>query len=103
MRFRFLKVQKVPKHKSFDYNPRYYDPKKEELERRIEIAKGKVGNSPEATKARIRHQLRNSRNNNPALRRQQVFKSNMLLLVIIVALVVIAFMILNVYLPRIVG
>ncbi|MDD2491718.1 MAG: hypothetical protein PHV12_05945 [Bacteroidales bacterium] len=30
----------VPKHKSFNYQPRYYDPKKEELEGRVKAAQG---------------------------------------------------------------
>ena len=103
MNFRFLKVQKVPKHKNFDYKPRYYDAKKEELMARVEAAKGKSGSDAEATKARIKSSLRRSRNNNPALRKQQVFKSNMLLIAIIVALVIIGFVMINVYLPKIVG
>lgn len=103
MKFRFLKVQKVPEHKKFGYTPRYYDPKKEELMERVEAAKSKSGASAEATKARIKSSLRRSRNNNPALRKQQVFKSNMLLLAIIVALVVVGFIMINVYLPKIAG
>ncbi|MDX9782173.1 MAG: hypothetical protein RBT35_04220 [Bacteroidales bacterium] len=31
----------VPRHKSFNYQPRYYDPKKEELEGRIKAAEGR--------------------------------------------------------------
>ena len=73
---KFLKITNVPKHHRFDYTPRHYDPKKEDLERRIEIAKGKQGNDPDAAKARILTQMRRGRNSNPRLRKQQVFKSN---------------------------
>ncbi len=97
------RIVRVPKHQKFKYTPRHYDPKKEDLERRIEIAKGKQGNSPEAAKARIKSQLRRGRNSNPRLRKQLVFKSNMLLLGIIVVLVVGLFIMINVYLPEIMG
>lgn len=100
MKFRFLKVQKVPKHKNFDYTPRYYDPKKEELMDRVNVAKGKAGTSAEATKARIKSSLRRGRNNNPSLRKQQVFKSYMLRLVLIVALIIALLLAINVYLPK---
>lgn len=94
------RIVRVPKHHKFKYTPRHYDPKKEDLERRIEIAKGQQGNSPEAAKARIKSQLRRGRNSNPRLRKQLVFKSNMLLLGIIVVLVVGLFIMINVYLPE---
>ncbi len=103
MKMRFMRLQKVPKHKKFDYTPRHYDAKKEELMQRVEAAQSKSGTSAEATKARIKTQLRRGRNNNPALRKQQVFKSNMLLLAIIVILVIGGFIMINVYLPKIVN
>ena len=81
------RIIRVPKHHKFNYTPRHYDPKKEDLDRRIEIAKGQQGDSAEATKERIKFQLRHGRNSNPGLRKELVFKSNMLLLGIIVVLV----------------
>ena len=95
------RIIRVPKHHKFNYTPRHYDPKKEDLDRRVEIAKGSQGNSPEARQARIKSQLRRGRNSNPRLRKQLVFKSNMLLLGIIVVLVVGLFIMINVYLPEI--
>jgi hypothetical protein len=97
------RIVRVPKHQKFKYTPRHYDPKKEDLERRVEMAKGQQGNSPEAAKARIKSQLRRGRNSNPRLRKQLVFKSNMLLLGIIVVLVIGLFIMINVYLPEIMG
>jgi len=94
---------KVPKHQRFEYQPRYYDPKKEDLKRRVASAKGNAGNNPDAMKGRISSGLRRSRNNNPELRRRTVYRSNMLLLAIIVVLVVILFTAVNVYLPQIEG
>jgi len=94
---------RVPKHQRFEYTPRYYNPKKEDLERRVAAAKGNAGSNPEAMKGRISSGLRRSRNNNPELRRRTVYRSNMLLLAIIVVLVVILFTAVNVYLPQIEG
>lgn len=34
---------KVPRHRVFDYRPIYYNPKKEEFERRVENAKREAG------------------------------------------------------------
>ncbi|MEM6963949.1 MAG: hypothetical protein AAF573_04220 [Bacteroidota bacterium] len=99
MKFRFLKVQKVPKHKNFDYTPRYYDPKKEELMERVNAAKGQATVDTEATKNRIKNSLRRSRGSNPSLRRQQVFKTNMIRLVLIAVLLIVAIFGLYVYLP----
>jgi len=99
---RFFK-SKVPKHQRFEYQPRYYDPKKEDLQRRVAAAQGNAGNNPEAMKGRISSSLRRSRNNNPKLRSRTVYRSNMLLLAIIVVLVVILFTAVNVYLPQIEG
>ncbi len=33
--FKFFSLLKLPKHRQFDYQPRYYDEQKEELEARI--------------------------------------------------------------------
>jgi len=51
---------KRPKHRSFDYTPRYYDPEKEDLERRMAHYKGEKSkhNDAEAVKGRIRGSFR---------------------------------------------
>lgn len=95
------KIMKVPKHKSFGYTPRYYDPKKEELERRVEQGKKKGGADTDAIKSRIRTDLRSSRNANPRLRSQLVRKSNKRIFMIIVLLVILSLIMINVYLPQI--
>ena len=97
---RFLKITKVPKHNRFDYKPRYYDAKKEDLLRRVKLAEGRGDGDVEAAKERIVSSLRRSRGSNPRLRKQVVFKSNMLLLAIIVVLMVGLFVMINVYLPQ---
>jgi len=50
---------KRPRHKSFDYIPRYYDPEKEERQSRINTLKGQTNQSDsESAKARIRGSFR---------------------------------------------
>ncbi|MEL6924280.1 MAG: hypothetical protein AAFO94_09545 [Bacteroidota bacterium] len=44
---------KLPKHNSFNYKPRYYDPAKEELEERVSKYADKARDDKEAMKARI--------------------------------------------------
>ena len=97
---RFFKT-KVPKHQRFEYTPRFYDPKKEDLQNRVAAAQGMSGRDTEAMKGRISTSLRRGRNNHPKLRSGTVYRSNMLLLAIIVVLVVILFTAVNVYLPQI--
>lgn len=94
------KIMKVPKHRSFSYNPRHYDAKKEDLERRVEQGKMKSGGDTEALKSRIRTDLRNSRNTDPQLRSKLVRKSNTRIFMIIVLLVVLSLIMINVYLPK---
>ena len=95
----YLRITKVPKHQKFDYTPRHYDAQKEDLEQRIEIAKGKQGDDVEAAKARMLTGMRRGRNTNPKLRKQLVFKSNMLLLGVLAFLVLALLLFVNVYLP----
>jgi len=45
---------KRPKHKSFEYTPRYYDPDKEDLKNRLSKYDESTKNDPEAIKARIK-------------------------------------------------
>jgi len=47
------KMFKLPDHSKFNYEPRYYDPEKEELERRIRLARMKADSEEEFEK-RIR-------------------------------------------------
>lgn len=47
------KMFKLPDHSKFNYEPRFYDPEKEELERRIRLARMKTDSEEEFEK-RIR-------------------------------------------------
>jgi len=99
--FGFLKP---PKPVPFTYRPRFYDEKKEAFRERLKKAEELAGDNPEALKARIRNSLqrKGSYLTDKSYRQRQLMRSNMLLLVIIVVLVIVAFIGIEVYLPRIV-
>lgn len=92
---------KVPKHQKFDYKPMYYDPKKEELEDRLQSLKDLKDNSLEGTKARISSGMRSSHLADETYRKRQLMRSNLILVIVIVMLIVLAYLLLNVYLPEI--
>lgn len=51
--FKFFSLLKLPKHKQFDYQPRYYDEQKEELEARIK--RRQTDNTSVNSEERLRH------------------------------------------------
>ncbi|TAK42695.1 MAG: hypothetical protein EPO28_06935 [Saprospiraceae bacterium] len=99
--FGFLKP---PKPVPFTYRPRFYDEKREAFKERLKKAEELAGDNPEALKARIRNSLQRKGTylTDKSYRQRQLMRSNMLLLVIVVLLVLIAFLGIEVYLPRIV-
>lgn len=48
-----LRFSKLPKHRSYDYLPRFWDPKKEELQERFRIADQRSQQGAQGMKARI--------------------------------------------------
>ena len=97
-----LKFFKVPRHQRYKYIPRYWDPKKEEMEERLKRIKGTKEGNIEATKARIAGGFRRGYSNDLQARRASVFRSNMLLLGIIALLLFASYMFMIKYLPVIV-
>ena len=102
----FLSFGKRPKHRSFGYIPRYYDPEKEELDRRFKHYRKPDGNvgvdDTELSKERIRGSFRrNSRASSEAIKIAKR-RSNMRLLMIIATLLLITYYFINNYLPKIV-
>jgi hypothetical protein len=98
-----LRFFKVPKHQQFDYKTRYWDPRKEELEERLKKVEERNKNSIEATKARISSGFRNKGYKvDGSFRRRQAMRSNMILIVVITILLLLSYLLLTVYLPRIV-
>lgn len=92
---------KKQKHQRFEYKPRYWDPNKEDLENRIDVAKGVANSDPEAVKRRISNSLRRNYRSGAKSKRSSEKRSMIMLLGIIVALVFISYYLLTVYLPLI--
>ncbi|MEN0005267.1 MAG: hypothetical protein AAF798_14030 [Bacteroidota bacterium] len=98
-----LRFFRVPKHQQYDYKPRYWDPKKEELKERLAQIEQLKNNDAEAAKARISSGFRRGYQANNVSRKGQVLRSNLVLLAIVGILVVFTYMFLTVYLPEIVN
>ena len=97
-----LRFFRMPKHQQYEYKPRYWDPKKEELQKRLQQIEEIKAGGTDGIKARISSGFRRGYSASQAGRRKEVMRSNMTLLGIIVALLVLSYMFLSVYLPRIV-
>lgn len=98
----FLKFTKLPRNQKFDYKPRYYDPRKEELEERLKKIEESKSGDVEGIKNRIAGGFKRRYETDGSLRRSQVVRSNLYLLGIIVVLGFITYMMLVVYLPSII-
>ena len=84
---------KRPNPRKFDYIPRYFDPAKEDLERRI--GQYKKGANEEEVKDRIKYGLRQRYNSEPGYRSSEVKRSNMRLLYIIGILILVSYMLIQ--------
>ncbi|MCK4661898.1 MAG: hypothetical protein KAT68_03455 [Bacteroidales bacterium] len=80
---------KIPKHRQFNYIPRYYDERKEAMEERLKRAKREngEGNDKEPYKPNIRGQMRGYFKKNIKEKKQ----SNIRLLVILLVLFLISY------------
>ena len=95
-----LNFFKKTSHQRFEYNPRYWNPQKEDLERRLELSKKKKGNDPEAIKARISAGMRRgSYMSDRSVRTNYVFKTNMIRIGILVILLLLSYLFFVNYLP----
>ncbi len=90
---------KTPSHQRFEYTPRHWDPKKEDLEKRLENAMKKKGNDPEGMKARISTGMRRGARGGRSMKGASTYRSNLLLLGIIIVLVAITYLLFVQYLP----
>jgi hypothetical protein len=96
-----IRLFKTPKHNRFQYNPRYYDPKQEELEERLRTARGEGANDTEAMKARISSGFRKRHSRQKVSGNTKFFSTNFLLIAIIIILFGLTYVVLTVYLPQI--
>ncbi|QNL22321.1 hypothetical protein HZR84_10335 [Hyphobacterium sp. CCMP332] len=84
---RFPSFIRLPRHQKFHYEPRFYDPVKEDLDRRISLAKKQIpDDSNDSTRERISAQWkRTERNSQKASFRQ------LIILIILISSVVLYF------------
>lgn len=98
----FLSFFKKTSNQRFEYNPRYWDPQKEDLHKRVEQAKRQSGNDPEAIKARISASMRRGGSGvEKKVRTNYMYRSNMMLIGIVVILLLLTYLFFVSYLPMI--
>lgn len=88
--FRFG-LSKLPKHKGFDYQPRYYDERKERLQKREEEIKKRMENGDYSSDS-IKFNFR--RSSSASNRSKELMKANIRLMVILVGLVAVTYFLL---------
>jgi len=96
-------VTRTPKHRQFDYKPRYWDQEAEEREERLKRLESLKDGSVAGTKARISSGFKRGYRGNSGLRRRQVMRSNLILILIVLLLLFLSYLFLTVYLPEIEG
>lgn len=93
---------RTPKHRKYDYIPRYYDPEKEEREERIRKAELMADDSIEGMKSRISSKMKyggSGMKEYESHRKKALRRSNFTLLAIIIILIFAAFIAMEIYLP----
>ena len=96
-----LRFFKLPRHQQYQYKPRFWDPKKEEREERLKQIEAVKEGDAEALKARLSANFRKGYTKDTSFRKKQVMRSNLILLGILVLLVVLSYLFIAVYLPKI--
>ena len=103
-----LNFFKPPKHQKYKYIPRYWDPKKEDLDERLQKYKGEDGkNDVEAVKARLSKGFTRGAGSGSfqikaEMRAAETKRSNRLLLGVIVFLLFLTYLAFKIYVPSIV-
>lgn len=80
-----LRFTKLPKHKGFDYQPRYYDERKERLEERKLMFK-KDADKASSTRSGIEINFRRNSSNASHYRSKQLRSANLRLILILATL-----------------
>ena len=99
-----FRIFRAPKPHKFDYNPRHWDPKKEEMQERLkEIERMRAGD-PDAIKNKIADGFRRGSGSQKYIsaRTKANSRSNWLLLTIIAMLGILSYLLISVYLPDII-
>jgi hypothetical protein len=82
---RGLRFIKLPKYRTFEYEPRFYDPVKEDLDRRVQLIESEMkGNDPDRyTQDAIGQRIRFARN-----RKSGMYKSTMIIRVAVAIMLI---------------
>ena len=103
-----LNFFKPPKHQKYNYIPRYWNPKKDDLNDRLEMYKGKDGkNDVEAVKSRLAKGFTRGAGSGSfqikaEMRAAETKRSNRLLVGVIVFLLFLTYLAFKIYVPSIV-
>ena len=100
-----VRIFRTPKHRKFDYIPRYWNPDKDDLSKRLERAERIKQGDAEAIKESIGAKFRGGGGGGREiryLRSQQTKRSNKVLLFVVLTLVALTYLFLSVYLPRLI-
>ena len=96
-----LRFFKLPKHQQYQYKPRFWDPKKEELQERLQQIEAAKEGDAEAMKARLAANFRKGYAKDASFRKKQVRRSNLTLLGILALLIILSYLFITIYLPEI--
>ena len=92
---------KLPRNRQYNYNPRYWNQKKEALDTRIKNVELTKKGDVNAMKARIREGIsRGYVKETASFRKKKVLRANLTLIAVIFLLIIIAYYGLTVYLPK---
>ena len=97
----FFGLFKRTKHRSFDYIPRYYDQDKEDLEQRLSKYDPDKKDNTELVKSRIRSGFRSRQRIESKYRKTAVRRSNTILIATIFILLLLTYIFITKYLPKI--
>lgn len=102
----FLRFMKLPSNNRYEYKPRFYDEKKEALERRLRRNRESEEADAELVKDRISQGFRRrfeASDGARSFQRSQSRKSNIRLLAVIAVLLALCYVVLANYLPRLIA
>lgn len=88
-----IKFNKTPRHKKFDYIPRFYDPKKEEINNLVNAYEDPT--NADSVKQRIKAGLRNKYRGDSTYQRKHERSANIRLVSIIFVLFVVTYLLLR--------
>lgn len=97
-----IRFFKTPKHKRYEYIPRYWEPEKEELHDRIRKLEEAKNSGIEGMRDRVQMGLRRTHTRDNSVRKRETMRSNITLLIVIIVLLAITYAFLTQYLPRII-